>query len=363
MQKGVSQEEIQGAYRKLVMQYHPDINKQPDATKKMAEINDAYNTLSDPEKRKKYDMYGEAGLNQEGFPGGGYTADAGDFFRGGGGSGSIFDDLFSNFFSGGQNPNSDSYVRSSNGQRISRGSDISFESHLTLEEAISGKKIKVELDRFESCSECSGTGSKKGSNPATCPKCSGSGKVQAVQNTMFGSFRTVVECPQCQGRGKIITDQCPKCKGSGRVHVRKIIDLDIPASVVDGTKIRYKGFGNAGENGGIAGDLYLYIRFKKHPLFDLQDNDLFYKTQITFPQAVLGTTILIPTLYGEEKLKIPPGTESGKQFIIRGKGMPYPGNASRKGNLTVFVITKIPSGNQLDRETKKLVEELNTKLR
>lgn len=363
MKKEVSQDEVQSAYRKLVMQYHPDINKEPDATKKMAEINDAYNTLSDPEKRKKYDMYGEAGFNQQdGFPGGGYTTDAGDFFRGGG-SGSIFDDLFSNFFSGGQSPNSDSYVRNANGQRVSRGSDISFETHLTLEEAIAGKKIKIELDRFESCVECSGTGAKKGSVQATCPKCNGSGKAQAVQNTMFGSFRTVVECPQCQGKGKTISDYCPKCKGAGRIRVKKIIDLDIPGSVVDGTKIRYRGFGNAGENGGVAGDLYLYVRLKKHPLFEQQDNDLYYKTQITFPQAVLGTTISIPTLYGEEKLKIPPGTESGKQFVIRGKGMPYPGNASRKGNLTVFVITKIPSATQLDKDTKKLIEDLNVKLK
>lgn len=359
--KGSSQDEIQGAYRKLVMQYHPDINKEPDANKKMAEINDAYNTLSDPEKRTKYDQYGDAGLNQDGFPGGGYSTNAGDFFRGGGG-GSIFDDLINNFFTGGGREQ-DSYTQGSGGQKVSRGSDISFETHVTLEEAIAGKKIKIELDRFESCEECKGSGSKKGSNSTTCPKCSGSGRVQVVQNTMFGSFRSVADCPQCHGKGKVITDPCNKCKGSGRIRQKKIIDLDIPASVVDGTKIRYRGFGNMGENGGVQGDLYLYVHLKKHPLFERQDNELYYKAQITFPQAVLGATISIPTLYGEEKLKIPPGTESGKQFVIRSKGLPYPGNSSRKGNLTVFVITKIPSAAQLDKDTKKLIEDLNNKLK
>lgn len=359
--KGSSQDEIQSAYRKLVMQYHPDINKEPDANKKMAEINDAYNTLSDPEKRTKYDTYGEAGLNQEGFPGG-YSSNAGDFFRGGGG-GSIFDDLINNFFTGGTRDQDSYYTQNAGGQKVSRGSDISFETHITLEEAIAGKKIKIELDRFEACEECGGSGSKKGSSSTICPKCSGSGRVQVVQNTMFGSFRSVSDCLQCHGKGKVVSDPCTKCKGTGRIRLKKIIDLDIPPSVVDGTKIRYRGFGNVGENGGLQGDLYLYVHLKKHPLFDRQDNDLYYKAQITFPQAVLGATISIPTLYGEEKLKIPPGTESGKQFVIRSKGMPFPGNSSRKGNLTVYVVTKIPNVSQLDKDTKRLIEDLNSKLK
>lgn len=362
VEKSASQDEIQGAYRRLVMKYHPDINKEPDATKKMSEINEAYNTLSDPDKRKKYDMYGEAGLNMNQTGGyGGYSGDPSDFFRGGS-TGSIFDDILNNFFSG-QSSQSDSFFHQSSHQDYaSRGSDISFETQLTLEEAITGKKIKVELDRFETCTECAGSGAKKGSVPKMCPKCKGSGQVTVIQSNGFMQFRTVSVCPECKGKGKVISDPCPSCKGTGRNRMKKILDLDIPAGVNDGTKIRYRGFGNAAENGGVTGDLYLYIKLKKHPLFERDDIDLLYRASITFPKAVIGTTLSIPTLYGEEKIKIPPGTESGKTFILKNRGLPIPGNQSRKGKLTVLVTIKVPSFSQLDKEGKKILEDMDRKL-
>jgi len=362
VEKSASQDEIQGAYRRLVMKYHPDINKEPDATKKMSEINEAYNTLSDPDKRQKYDMYGEAGLNMNQTGGyGGYSGDPSDFFRGGS-TGSIFDDILNNFFSG-QSSQSDSFFHQSSHQDYaSRGSDISFETQLTLEEAITGKKIKVELDRFETCTECAGSGAKKGSVPKTCPKCKGSGQVTVIQSNGFMQFRTVSVCPECKGKGKVISDPCPSCKGTGRNRMKKILDLDIPAGVNDGTKIRYRGFGNAAENGGVTGDLYLYIKLKKHPLFERDDIDLLYRASITFPKAVIGTTLFIPTLYGEEKIKIPPGTESGKTFILKNRGLPIPGNQSRKGKLTVLVTIKVPSFSQLDKEGKKILEDMDRKL-
>ena len=356
--KKASQEDIQGAYRRLVMQYHPDVNKEPDATKKMSEINEAYNTLSDPDKRKKYDMYGEAGLNMD--QTGGYAGDPNDFFRGGG-AGSIFDDILNNFFSGGGSA-SDSFYRSSRQDYQARGSDISFETQMTLEEAITGKKIKVELDRYETCSTCNGSGAKKGSASETCPKCKGSGQVTVIQSNGFMQFRTVTVCPECKGKGKVIKEPCPSCKGTGRIRNKKIVDLDIPEGVNDGTKIRYRGFGNAAELGGATGDLYLFIKLKKHPLFEREDNDLLYRATVSYPKAVIGTTLTIPTLYGDEKLKIPPGTESGKTFILKNKGLPTPGNPSRKGKLTVLVTIKVPSYSQLDKDSKKIVEDLDRKL-
>lgn len=360
--KSASPDEIQGAYRRLVMQFHPDINKEANATQKMSEINEAYNTLSDPEKRKKYDMYGEAGLNMD-QPGGygAYSSDAGDFFRGGG-AGSIFDDILNNFFNGGASHSDTFYRQSSRQDYAARGTDISFETQLTLEEAITGKKIKVELDRYEPCTSCEGSGAKKGSASETCQKCKGSGQVTVVQSNGFMQFRTVAVCPDCKGKGKVVKDPCPVCKGTGRIRMKKILDLDIPAGVNDGTKIRYKGFGNAAENGGVTGDLYLYIKLKKHPLFEREDLDLLYKVSISYPKAVIGTTLTIPTLYGEEKLKIPSGTESGKTFLLRNKGLPVPGNPTRKGKLTVLVTVTIPTYTQFDKEGKRLLEELDKKL-
>jgi molecular chaperone DnaJ len=360
--KGSSQEEIQGAYRRLVMQFHPDVNKEANATQKMSEINEAYNTLSDPDKRKKYDMYGEAGLNMDQTGDyGGYSGNTGDFFRGGS-SGSIFDDILNNFFSGGSSQSDTFYRQNIRQDYAARGTDISFETQLTLEEAITGKKIKVELDRYETCSSCEGSGAKKGSASETCPKCKGSGQVTVIQSNGFMQFRTVAVCPDCKGKGKLIKEPCPSCKGTGRTRVKKILDLDIPPGINDGTKIRYRGFGNAAENGGATGDLYLYIKLKRHPFFERDENDLLFRAVISYPKAVIGTTIDIPTLYGEEKLKIPPGTESGRSFILKNKGLPSPGNISRKGKLTVLVTIKVPSYSQLDKEGKKILEDLDKKL-
>lgn len=359
--RNASQSDIQAAYRRLVMQYHPDINKSPDATKKMAEINEAYDALSDPEKRKKYDMYGQVGTGAD-FGGQQtyYTGaeDLRDFFGGGGGSGgSIFDDLLNTFFGGREEETV--FTRGRSSARERRGSDIAFEVEITLEEAITGKEIETEVERYETCDECGGTGAKKGTREVTCPTCKGSGRITQVQNTIFGSFRNTMTCPECSGKGTIIKEKCNKCGGSGRLKKRKRIKLEIPKGVVDGTRIRYRGMGNAGEQGANPGDIYLYIKIKPHHLFERKGSDLVYKAKISYPQAVLGATITIPTPYGNENLKIPPGTKAGKEFIIQGKGMPYPGNINRKGNLIVEVQIDIPEAGKLNKEAKKLIEELN----
>lgn len=344
------------------MQYHPDVNKDPSATTKMAEINEAYNTLSDPDKRGKYDQFGEAGLNADQFTGsypGSYSQGGGfsDFFTGTQNS-SFFEDLLGNFFGGsasaGSHPNS---------PESRKGNDIYFETSITLEEAISGKKISVQLDRFESCSECSGSGAQKGSSPKTCPQCNGSGQVSSVQNTILGAFRSVATCPKCQGRGHIIENPCEACKGSGRKKNSKRIDLDIPEGMSDDVRIRYRGFGNAGYQGGSTGDLILRIRLKAHPLFERKGIDLYYTASISFPEAVMGTSLIIPTLYGDETLKINPGTESGSTFVLKGKGMPGGQQNKRKGQLIVTIKTRIPAFNKLDKDSQKLIKDLSQKLK
>jgi molecular chaperone DnaJ len=344
------------------MQYHPDVNKDPSATTKMSEINEAYNTLSDPDKRGKYDQFGEAGLNSDQFTGsypGSYGQGGGfsDFFTGTQNS-SFFEDLLGNFFGG-----SASSASQQNSSESRKGNDIFFETSITLEEAISGKKISVQLERFEACAECSGSGAKKGSSPKTCPQCNGSGQVSTVQNTILGAFRSVATCPKCQGRGQIIEDPCEPCKGSGRKKNSKRIDLDIPPGMSDDVKIRYRGFGNAGYQGGSTGDLILRIRLKAHPLFERKGSDLYYTATISFPEAVMGTSITIPSLYGDEVLKINPGTESGSTFVLKGKGLPMPQQNKRKGQLVVTVKTSIPAFNKLDKDSQKLIKELSDKLK
>ncbi len=359
--KNATQDEIQAAYRRLVMQYHPDINKAPDATQKMAEINEAYDTLSDPEKRRKYDMFGQAGVGAD-FGGRQQTyynrEDFGDFFGGGSFGGSIFDDLINTFFGGEGEETVFTRGRTSQTSRR-KGSDIAFEAEINLEDAISGKEIEAEVERFEKCKECGGTGAKKGTKETTCSTCKGSGRVDQVQNTIFGSFRNIITCPECHGKGTIIKEKCDKCKGTGRVKNKRKIKLEIPKAVVDGTRIRYRGMGNAGEQGAEPGDLYLYVKIKPHPIYERKGSDLIYKAKISFPQAVLGTTITVPTPYGKESLKIPPGTHPGKEFVIPGKGLPYPGNMNKKGNFIVKVEMDIPEAGKLDKEAKKLIEELS----
>ncbi len=347
----------------MVMQYHPDVNKDASSTQKMSEINEAYNTLSDPEKRKKYDQFGEAGLNSDqfagGYPGGYQQGDFSDFFSGTQGGGAFFEDLLGSFF--GQQG---SYGRSGQSSNSRRGSDIFFETAVSFEEAaVTGKKIQVQLDRMETCEQCKGSGTKEGTQPITCSQCQGSGKVMGVQNTILGSFRSVTTCPKCQGKGTIIENPCASCSGTGRTKVSKRIDLEIPSGVTEGVKIRYRGMGNAGYQGADSGDLYLQIRLKPHQHFQRKGNDLYYQSQITYPEAVIGTTITIPGIYGSEKVKIPAGTDSGSIFTIKNKGMPLASQSKRKGNLVVVVKTQIPSFSQLDKESQKLIQELGKKLK
>ena len=345
---GVSREaaaqEIKKKYRSLALKYHPDRVKERDkktSEEKFKEISEAYGVLSDPQKRKMYDQYGHSGIDQR------YTAE--DIF-GGADFSSIFGDagglgdIFSQFFGGG----SSSGGGFGGGSRGRRGRDIQYEVEITLEEAYSGMKKKIKVPRNEHCNDCRGSGAKNGTALKTCPACQGQGQVMVSS----GFFRMAQTCSACSGRGKTITENCPKCNGKGDVRVTRNIDINIPAGVSSESRLRVRGEGEIGSAG--PGDLYLYIFVKRHDLFERADDDLQMQLPISFIKAALGGEISIPTLDGNVTMKIPAGTQSGKVFRLKGKGMPDV-RSGTKGNLYVRSMLSVPTN--LSSEQKKLLED------
>jgi molecular chaperone DnaJ len=344
--RNASKEEIKQAYRRLAMQYHPDRNKSPDAEEKFKEISEAYGVLSDDDKRRQYDMFGHAGID------GRYTQE--DIFRGIDFE-DIFGDLgfdfmnlgsiFESFFSGGK--------RYRRGPR--RGSDLRFDMEITLEEAARGVEKKIKYPRLETCGSCSGTGARPGTSPVTCPACNGSGQVGFTKRTPFGQFTSVTTCSRCRGEGKVIETPCQSCGGSGKVKATKQLIVKVPPGVDSGSRLRLAGEGEAGEQGAPPGDLYVVIHVKPHEVFVREGDDLFLELPITFSQAALGDRVTIPTLNGSARLSIPPGTQSGTVFRLRGKGMPRLRSYGR-GDLHVKVQVKTPT--KLSREQRRLFQEL-----
>lgn len=334
-----SEQEIKSSYRKLAMQYHPDRNPgNHEAEEKFKECTEAYSVLIDTEKRQRYDQFGHAGVN--GGPGGFGGFDPSNFQD----FGDIFGDIFSDFF--GVN------VGGGGGRRrAQRGGDARADLNLTFEEAAFGKKAQVKVRRYEPCEECHGSGSAKGKGPSTCATCGGRGQVRYQQ----GFFSIARTCPACQGMGRVISDPCHKCKGEARVMHERTIDVTVPAGVEDGTRIRYQEQGDAGANGAPAGDLYVVLHVKPHPFFEREGKDLYCSVPVSFPQAALGAEIVIPTLDGEHKLKVPEGTQSGTTFRVRGKGLQAL-QSSGKGDLFVRVRVQTPS--KLNKKQRELLEEL-----
>jgi molecular chaperone DnaJ len=332
-------QEIKSSYRKLAMQYHPDRNPgNPHAEEQFKECTEAYGVLIDAEKRQRYDQFGHAGVNGgSGFPGFDPSAftDFNDIF------GDIFSDLFGVNMGGGRRG------------RVQRGGDARADLTLTFEEAAFGKKTQVKVRRYEPCEQCHGSGSAGGRGPSTCSTCRGHGQVR-YQQSIFSIART---CPTCQGSGRVISDPCGKCKGEARVMRERTVDVAVPPGVEDGTRIRYQEQGDAGPNGAPAGDLYVVLRVKPHPFFEREGKDLYCSVPISFSQAALGSEIVIPTLDGEHKLKVPDGTQSGTTFRIRGKGLQAL-QSSGKGDLFVRVRVQTPS--RLNKRQKELLEELGT---
>ena len=329
-----SDEALKRAFRKLAFQYHPDRNKDPGAEGKFKEINEAYQVLSDPEKRHRYDHYGRVDI-EGGFP---------DFGFGGLG------DVFESFFGGFGTP------FDGTAQRVPHKGD-SLQSHLTLsfKEAVFGCSKEVEMQRIEFCSSCHGIGSKPGTNPETCPDCRGTGQVRRVQQSIFGRFTHITTCSRCGGSGTVISNPCPQCQGRGRIKVKQRIRVDIPAGVDDGQRLRLDGEGSAGLYGGPPGDLYVIFSVKPHNLFQRDDSDILYELSINFAQAALGDEIRVPSLDGRVDLKIPPGTQSGKIFRLKGKGIPH---IDGKGRGDLLVKVDIITPQRLDKNQRRLFEEL-----
>jgi len=354
--KTASVDEIKRAYRELAKKYHPDVNKSPEAEEKFKELSEAYEVLVDPPKRQQYDQYGHAG--PEIFGGRGFTwqdfthfGDIEDLF-----SGSSFfgRDIFDVFFSGGAG----SFGGFSSGRpsRPSRGSDLRVDADLTLEEVASGAEKKIRVQRQERCSECKGTGSKGSGGLRTCPACNGSGQQRSEKRTPFGYFATVTTCSRCGGRGKVVESPCPKCGGAGVETARRDITVKIPAGVSDGNHLRLSGEGSAGEYGGGKGDLYVVIHVKPHDVFERHGDDLYLEVPISYTQAALGAEIVVPTLHGTARLKIPAATQSHTIFRLRGEGISHL-QASGRGDQHVRVIIQTPK--KLSGRQKEMLEQLS----
>ena len=341
--KNASKEEIKSAYRKQAMKYHPDRNPgDKTAESKFKEASEAYQVLSDSQKKSNYDQFGHAAFENGGGGRGGFGGfeDFGGFDSGS--FSSIFDDFFGDFTGGGRRRSS---------SRSKRGSDLKINIEVTLEEAYQGKKQTFNVPTSEKCSDCSGSGAASGSKPKTCDTCDGHGQVRAQQ----GFFTLQQTCPDCAGEGKVISNPCKTCRGAGTNKVNKTLSIQIPKGVDDGTQMRLAGKGEAGPRGGTQGDLYVYISLKKHPIFKRSEENLHFELPVSIADAALGTTIEIPTIDGlRSKVKIPPGTQTGKQLRLKDKGMPGL-RGGGFGDLYLQIKVEIPVN--LNKEQKILLEK------
>lgn len=339
LSKEATEDEIKKAYRTLAKKYHPDVSKEPDAEAKFKEVQEAYDVLGDKSKRQDYDRYGHQGNPFQGF-GGGQSAGFGDF----GG----FGDIFSQFFGGGQR-------QRQNPTGPQRGADLERTMTIDFMEAVLGTKKKVNVEIEEDCPVCHGVGAESSKDVETCDRCHGSGFVNVEQRTLFGQMRTQQVCPKCGGQGKIIKKRCSTCHGQGRVRTTKTVDVNIPAGVQTNMSLKVAGYGNGGSKGGPQGDLYITFRVRPHKVFKRQDDDIILEVPITVTQAVLGTKVEIPTIYGDVDLKVPPGVQHGTVLRMRDKGVENI-RSKRKGDQHVVIQITVPKN--LSSEEKRLYEQL-----
>ncbi len=343
VQKGASEDEIKKSFRKLARKYHPDLNKDnPEAAEKFKEVNEAYEILSDKEKRSRYDKFGFAGVDPT------YGADAGGAGCGGFDMGDL-GDLFGSFFGGGFGSS-----RSSRRNAPQRGESIRQNVMLSFEEAAFGCEKEISVGRIESCDECGGTGAARGTSAETCPQCRGSGTVTQTQRTPLGMFQTQGSCPNCKGSGKIIRKPCPKCNGVGRVRKTRKFKVNIPAGIDEGQSIQQRGQGNAGVNGGPAGDLFVTIAIRPHPIFSRDGSNVMIEIPISFAQAALGDTLQVPTIDGRVEYKVPEGTQTGTVFRMKGKGIQ---NVNGRGRGDQYVKVNIEVPRNLTEKQKRLLRD------
>ena len=355
--KGASEQDLKSAFRKLAKEHHPDKNPgDAAAEQKFKELNEAYEALKDPQKRAAYDRFGHAAFEGAGGPGRGGPGGAGfgpDFASS---MSDIFDDLFGEFMGGRRGGGGAQQGARSRGGR-ERGADLRYNLEVTLQEAFAGKTAQLRVPSSVGCEVCSGTGAKPGTKPKSCPTCGGAGKVRASQ----GFFTIERTCPSCQGRGETIDDPCASCAGAGRVTKERMLSVNIPAGVEDGTRIRLAGEGEAGLRGGPTGDLYIFLSIKPHEFFQRDGSDVFCKVPISMTTAALGGQVDVPTLEGATtRVKIPEGTESGKQFRLKGKGMPV---LRSKVTGDLFIQVEVETPKNLTSRQRQLLEDFEKESR
>ncbi|MBJ3775011.1 molecular chaperone DnaJ [Acuticoccus mangrovi] len=333
--RSVDEKALKSAYRKLAMQFHPDRNPgDAEAELKFKEVSEAYEVLRDPQKRSAYDRFGHAAFDgRAGGPGGGFGTDFA----------SAMSDIFDEFFGGARTG------RGGGGRQ--RGSDLRFNLEISLEDAFAGKTVEIKVPTSSTCEVCEGTGAKPGTSPVTCPTCSGSGRIRVAQ----GFFTLERTCVSCQGRGTIVRDPCENCGGTGRVATERELSVNIPAGIEDGTRIRLAGEGEAGVMGGPPGDLYIFLSIRPHDFFQREGADLYCRVPISMARAALGGSVEVPTISGEKsKVKIPEATQTGRQFRLRGKGMPVM-RSSQTGDMYIQVVVETPQ--KLTRRQRELLTE------
>ncbi len=349
VQKGASPDEIKKAFRQMAKKYHPDLNPgNTEAEEKFKEVNEAYEVLSDPDKKARYDQYGHAGVDPS--YGGGFNGG----FSGGFGDMGDIGDIFNSFFGGGFGSSS-----RANPNAPRRGQDLETSVQINFMDACFGKDIEIDVTRLEKCPECNGSGAASGSSAETCPDCHGTGNVKVAQRTPFGMISSQKPCTRCGGKGKIINNPCHKCNGNGRINVTAKVTVPIPAGIDDGQTLRVSGKGNAGTNGGPYGDLHVNISVRPDPIFKRDGFDIHTDIPITYTQAVLGDEIVVPTIDGKVKYPVPEGTQTGSTFRFKGKGVRRLHSTAR-GDQYVHVTIEVPKN--LSKKQKELLKEFESSL-
>ena len=337
VERGASDGEIKRAFRKLAQQWHPDVNNDPTAQERFKEINEAYQVLSDPDRRQRYDMFGRAGVGGAG---------EGDFGFGGGFGG--FSDIFDAFFGGAS-------ATSARRGRPMAGSDLRYDLRITFEEAVKGTEKELEFPILGRCDTCEGTGARPGTEPITCPQCNGRGEVRAVRQTMLGQMVNVSACPRCRGEGRIVEETCFDCQGEGRTERRRSLRVTIPAGIDEGHQIRLSGEGEVGPRGGPPGSLYVAVHVTPHATLKRDGTELYHEATVSIAQAALGTTLIVSTVEGDEEIEIKPGTQPGTEVRLRGRGVPHLRRSGVRGDLHVLVDVAVPK--KLNKRQRELLEQ------
>jgi molecular chaperone DnaJ len=338
--RGASDAEVKRAFRKLAQQWHPDVNASPEAHQRFKEINEAYQVLSDPERRQAYDMFGRAGLGDVGGNG-----DFGGFGGGFGGFGDLFDAFFGSATGAGARRG-----------RPAAGSDLRYDLRISFTEAVRGTDKEIEFPVLSRCLTCAGTGAKPGTGATTCPQCGGRGEVRSVRQTMLGQMVNVAACPRCRGEGRVIDEPCDACHGEGRVPGSRTLRVTVPAGIDEGHQIRLSSEGEVGPRGGPAGSLYVAVHVTPHPELRRDGTELYHELDVSIAQAALGTRVRIPTVEGDEELEIKPGTQPATEIRLRARGVPHLRRPTTRGDLHVLVNVTVPT--KLSKRQRELLEAL-----